>query len=58
MLGHNTKDRAEVVYWRSTALEKSRDPMQDWANYCANASESVSKITLNTIQNEHVKMVM
>ena len=33
-LAHGIKDKAEAAYRRSSALEKRRDLMQDWASYC------------------------
>ena len=33
-LAHGIKDKAEAAYRRSSALEKRRDLMQDWATYC------------------------
>ena len=33
-LAHSIKDRAEAAYRRSTAIEKRRILMQDWADYC------------------------
>lgn len=33
-LAHSLKDRAEAAYRRSSALEKRRKLMQDWADYC------------------------
>lgn len=42
-LAHSIKDRAEAAYRRSTAIEKRRILMQDWADYCAGISENISK---------------
>lgn len=33
-LAHSLKDKTEAAYRRSSALEKRRNLMQDWANYC------------------------
>jgi len=33
-LAHSLKDKAEAAYRRSSALEKRRKLMQDWADYC------------------------
>ena len=33
-LAHRLKDKAEAAYRRSTALEKRKQLMQDWDNYC------------------------
>ena len=34
-LAHRLKDKAEAAYRRSTALEKRRNLMQDWDDYCS-----------------------
>jgi len=42
-LAHRIKDRAEAAYRRSTAVEKRRDLMQDWDDYCASFSAEKHK---------------
>lgn len=37
-LAHRLKDKAEAAYRRSTALEKRRQLMQDWDNYCSDGA--------------------
>ena len=43
-MAHRIKDQAEAAYRRSSALEKRRGLMQDWAEHCA--TEPSSKVVL------------
>jgi integrase len=45
-LAHKVGDDAEIAYRRGTWLEKRRELMEAWANYCAGAAASATVVSL------------